>query len=143
MVAGLATVTAQAAITSDHQSLRDRNVKQALQAANAGLEAAMYRTNLMQPGSLQCAYKNPATGALHVTALQADGWCAEQTEDLGNGTTYTMRISGAQLAARQRPGAVATHGRLDGHGQRRPAPGAAPERTPPPESRSSRGVTRP
>ena len=36
MVAGLATVTAKAAITSDHESLRDRNVKQALQAANAG-----------------------------------------------------------------------------------------------------------
>ena len=32
MVAGLATMTAKAAITSDHQSLRDRNVKQALQA---------------------------------------------------------------------------------------------------------------
>jgi type II secretory pathway pseudopilin PulG len=96
MVAGLATVTAKAAITSDHQSLRDRNVKQALQAANAGLEAAMYRTNLMQPGSVQCAYKNPATGALTVSSLQGDGWCAEQSEDLGNGTTYTMRISGAQ-----------------------------------------------
>ena len=96
MVAGLATMTAKAAITSDHQSLRDRNVKQALQAANAGIEAAMYRTNLMQPGSLQCAFKNPANGALTVSSLQGDGWCAAQSEDLGNGTSYTMQISGAQ-----------------------------------------------
>jgi hypothetical protein len=95
MVAGLATMTARAAITSDHQSLRDRNVKQATQAANAGLEAVMYRTNLMQPGSQQCASKNPSNGALHVAAVQADGWCAPQTEDLGSGEAYTVQISAA------------------------------------------------
>jgi hypothetical protein len=94
MIAGLATVTARAAISSDHQSLRDRNVKQAFQAANAGVEAVMYRTNLMQPGSLQCALKNPANGALHVTALEGDGWCAAQSEDLGSGEAYTVRVSG-------------------------------------------------
>jgi len=94
MVAGLATMTARAAITSDHQSLRDRNVKQAFQAANAGVEAVMYRTNLMQPGSQQCAVKNPSNGALHVTALQGDGWCEPQTEDLGSGEAYTVRVSG-------------------------------------------------
>jgi hypothetical protein len=95
MVAGLATITARAAITSEHGVLRDRNVKQAFQAANAGLEAAMYRTNLMQPGSQQCASKNPSNGALQVASLQADGWCEEQTEDLGGGESYVMRISGA------------------------------------------------
>jgi hypothetical protein len=94
MVAGLATMTARAAISSDHQSLRDRNQKQAVQAANAGVEAVMYRTNLMQPGSLQCAVKNPANGALHVTALQGDGWCTAQSEDLGSGEAYTVRVSG-------------------------------------------------
>jgi hypothetical protein len=93
MIAGLATITARAAITSDHHSLRDRNVKQASQAANAGLEAAMYRTNLMQPGSQQCAYKDASSGTLQVASLQGDGWCAEQTEDLGGGESYTMRIS--------------------------------------------------
>lgn len=93
MVAGLATVTARAAITSDHQSLRDRNVKQAVQAANAGLEAAMYRTNLMQPGSLQCALKGVVDGNLHVAPLGLDGWCAAQTEDIGNGASYSARVS--------------------------------------------------
>lgn len=94
MVAGLATMTARAAISSDHQSLRDRNVKQAFQAANAGVEAVMYRTNLMQPGSQQCAIKNPSSGALNVTALEGDGWCQPQTEDLGNGEAYTVRVTG-------------------------------------------------
>jgi hypothetical protein len=95
MVAGLATVTARAAITSDHQSLRDRNVKQAFQAATAGLEAVMYRTNLMQPGSQQCATKNPSNGALHVTNVGGDGWCSEQSEVLGNEASYAVRISAA------------------------------------------------
>jgi hypothetical protein len=96
MVAGLATITANAAISSEHATLRDRNAKQAFQVANAGIEAAMYRTNLMQPGSLQCAYKNPANGSLTVSAVQSDGWCAPQTEDLGEGQSYTMRISAGQ-----------------------------------------------
>ena len=96
MVAGLATVTARAAITSEHQSLRDRNVKAALAAANAGLEAALYRTNLMQPGSTQCAYNNPGNSTFQVGALESDGWCREQSEDLGNGAVFTMRVSGAQ-----------------------------------------------
>ena len=95
MVAGLATMTARAAISSDHQSLRDRNVKQATQAANAGLETVLYRTNLMQPGSQQCANKNPSNGALHVTAVEGDGWCAAQAEDLGSGESYTVRVSAA------------------------------------------------
>ena len=93
MVAGLATVTARGAISADHQSLRDRNVKQAIQAANAGLEAAMYRTNLMQPGSLQCALKSALTGNLSVLGVGVDGWCPEQTEDLGNGQSYTVLVS--------------------------------------------------
>ena len=103
MVAGLATVTARAAITSDHQSLRDRNVKQAIQAANAGLEAAMYRTNLMQPGSLQCALRNASSGNLTVAGVGGDGWCAEQTEDLGNGQSYCGPGLGRELPARERP----------------------------------------
>lgn len=93
MIAGLATVTVRAAISSEHASLRDRNTKQAIQAANAGLEAAMYRTNLMQPGSLQCVLEQVSNGSLIVTDVEANGWCAEQTEDLGNGQSYAVRVS--------------------------------------------------
>ena len=95
VVAGLATVTARAAIGGETQSLRDRHVKMALAAANAGLSAAMYRTNLMQPASVQCVIESTTTGAFVLSVLEADGWCREQTEDLGEGASYSMRVSGA------------------------------------------------
>jgi Tfp pilus assembly protein PilX len=92
-VAGLATVAARAAIVSNNQSFRDNNAKRAVQAANAGLQTALYQTNLMQPLATQCVRKDASTGALSNGALQADTWCQAQTEDLGDGATYTMQVS--------------------------------------------------
>ena len=89
-VAGLATVAARAAIVSQNQSFRDNNVKRAVQAANAGLQAAIYQTNLMQPSSTQCVHKDASTGALTNAALQADNWCAAQSEDLGDGADLQL-----------------------------------------------------
>jgi Tfp pilus assembly protein PilX len=96
-VAGLATVAARAAIVSNNQSFRDNNAKRAVQAAGAGLQAAVYQTNLLQPLSTQCVVKAASDGALSNTALQADGWCAGQTEDLGDGATYTFQVSGPSV----------------------------------------------
>ena len=93
-VAGLATVAARAAIVSNNQSFRDNNAKRAVQAANAGLQAAVYQTNLLQPSSTQCVHKNTSTGALTNGALQADSWCQAQTEDMGDGATYSIQVSG-------------------------------------------------
>ena len=53
-VAGLATVAARAAIVAGHQSARDRDAKSAIQAAQSGLQAAVYQTNMLQPTSTQC-----------------------------------------------------------------------------------------
>ena len=92
-VAGLATVAARAAIVSNNQSFRDNNAKRAVQAANAGLQAALYQLNLMQPSSTQCVHRNTSTGALTNGALQADNWCQGQTEDMGDGATYTVQVS--------------------------------------------------
>ena len=61
--------------------------------ANAGLQAAVYQTNLMQPCSTQCVHKAASDGALSNVALQADNWCEAQTEDLGDGATYTFQVS--------------------------------------------------
>jgi hypothetical protein len=93
LVWGLATLSLREALTSQQQTQRDRDVKRALQAANAGVDAALYRFNLLQPGSLQCI--TLTAGTLTLTALQSDGWCAAQTEDLGDGVTYTARVSPA------------------------------------------------
>ena len=97
-VAGLATVAARAAIVSNNQSFRDNNAKRAVQAAAAGLQAAVYQTNLMQPADNQCVHKDTSSGALTNGALEADNWCRPQTEDLGDGAGYTMQISAATLS---------------------------------------------
>ena len=85
-VAGLATVAARAAIVSNNQSFRDNNAKRAVQAANAGLQAAVYQTNLMQPSShpvraqgLPRRARSPTARSRPTTGAQA------QTEDLGDG----------------------------------------------------------
>ncbi len=93
VVGGLATVAAKASIGASHQSLRDISVKRAAQAAFAGAQALRYQTNLMQPGVTQCVAKDVATGALSAVPVQADGWCAPQNEDLGDGASYTARIT--------------------------------------------------
>jgi hypothetical protein len=93
LVWGLATVALRGALTSQNQSQRDQNVKRALQAANAGVEAAVYRLNLLQPGSQQCVIG--AGGTLAVSGVQSDGWCATQSEVLGDNGSYTMRVSSA------------------------------------------------
>jgi hypothetical protein len=92
-VAGLATVAARAAIVSNNQSFRDNNAKRAMQAANAGLQTAVYQLNLLQPSGAQCVHKAVATGALTKGALQSDNWCQPQTDDLGDGATFTFQVS--------------------------------------------------
>ena len=92
-VAGLATVAARAAIVSNNQSFRDNNAKRGVQAANAGLQAALYQINLMQPSSTQCVQKAASDGALSNAALQADNWCLAQTEDLGDGASNSFQVS--------------------------------------------------
>ena len=94
VVAGLATVAARGGIVSQNQSFRDKNAKRAIQAANSGLQAAVYQTNLLQPGTGKCVVKNASTGALS-NANVTSGWCATQTEDLGDGATWQMQISDA------------------------------------------------
>jgi hypothetical protein len=93
LVWGLATVSLREALTAQTQTKRDRDVKRALQAATAGVDAQIYRFNLLQPGSLQCV--SLSLGTLTVSALSADGWCAAQTEDLGENASYSARVSRA------------------------------------------------
>ena len=93
VVSALASVAARAAIVSNNQTDRDVRVKQATQAAYAGLQALRYQVNLLQPPSTHCVLKNATTGALTVAVTQSNGWCDPQTEDLGNGASYTAQIS--------------------------------------------------
>jgi type II secretory pathway pseudopilin PulG len=93
----LALAGAAAAVTASHQSFRDQNAKRAFQAAAAGVQTANYRTTLLQPGLQQCVIKDPSTGDLSVGPVQADGWCAPQTESLDDGASYTQQVSAGTL----------------------------------------------
>ena len=95
LVAGLSTVAARGAVVTQHQSHRDANAKRGIQAALSGLNAAAYRTNLLQPGGQQCVVKDTATGALGLATVQADGWCSPETETLSDGAVFSMRVSSA------------------------------------------------
>lgn len=95
VVAGLATVASRAAITSQHQSQRDTNAKRAIQAALSGLNTATYRTNLLQPGGVQCVVKDATTGTLGLASVLTDSWCAPQTETLSDGASFSVRVSTA------------------------------------------------
>jgi hypothetical protein len=90
--AGLATVAARSGIVSGNQSFRDKNAKRAIQAANAGLQEAVYQTNLMQPGVGKCVLKDASSGLLS-NGNVASGWCTAQTEDLGDGAAYSVQVS--------------------------------------------------
>ena len=124
VVSGLASVAARAAIVSNNQTDRDLQAKRATQAAYAGLQALRYQVNLLQPPSTHCVLKDASTGALSVAATQADGWCDPQTEDLGDGVTYTARISSGTNITVNAPVALHAPDRL-GRLRKR---GAAPRR---------------
>lgn len=93
-VAGLATVAARSAIVANHQSQRDRNAKSAIESAQSGLQAATHELNMLQPGLTSCVVKSPSTGDLSVASVPASGWCAAETETLGDGASYAVQVSG-------------------------------------------------
>jgi hypothetical protein len=92
-IAGLATIAAASGVVSGNQALRDRSIKRAYQAAVAGLNTARYRTSLMLPPPAQCVVENPVSGYLANADVQPSGWCAAQSEDLGDGAAYSMTVS--------------------------------------------------
>ncbi len=98
MITGaLAAAAATSAMTANRQSSRDKFVKRSVAAADAGIEIGKFRINkfaTVLTATNQCVSKNASTGVLYVESVQADGWCREQTEDLGDGVTYSYRVSG-------------------------------------------------
>jgi hypothetical protein len=93
IIGTLVAVSAGAAITANSSAGRDQKVKQALAAADSGVRAAAYRINVLEPTAQQCVKADPATGDLGFEWVGGDGWCQAQVEDLGNGTSYSYRVS--------------------------------------------------
>src|SRR5437588_2627418 len=85
----LVGVASSIAINTNILSTHDTNTKAALEAADAGARAAVYRLNSDKPGSNSC----PTTPA---TSVGSNGLCAQNgPETLGNGATFTYWISRA------------------------------------------------
>lgn len=92
----LASAAGLAAISAMGQSSHDRGTKRAVAAADAGLDTAIYRLNKLRPAALTCV----AVGVpyLVVEPIVGTGWCPAVTEELGDGTTFSYRMSaGAAL----------------------------------------------
>ncbi len=100
VVGVLSSAVFAVSLTLSDTSTASRDAKRALAAADAGLEAAMFRMNEIGLQSVsQCfttAAVDPATGTDPETGgAPAAGECAGVAEDLGNNSNYTYYVTPA------------------------------------------------
>jgi len=90
----LTAVAVTAVVTAQDSANRDRQRKLARQAADAGVELALFRLNAVVAGeALPCAVKD-AGGNLALSGYDAGGqWCAPVADTLADGATTTYRVS--------------------------------------------------
>ena len=74
-------------------SKHDRRAKQALSAAEAGLQVAFYRMNQASSAALPANRCLTTVAVVPGTAPAAAGECPGHTEQLGNGTSYTYYVT--------------------------------------------------
>jgi hypothetical protein len=92
IIASIAFAVSIGAVSAHNQAQRDRGVKRAVAAADAGVQVANYRMNKLTPSSILCVVRGVAS-QLVIEPLQIDGWCRAQTEELGDGASYSYRVS--------------------------------------------------
>src|SRR5438067_4254371 len=86
IVTGIVAAAVAVAVQTNGSTRRDADKKNALEAAEAGLQVANYRINMLQPDGTHCVGDG-------VTAGNALGMCASTTATLGNGATYSYYTS--------------------------------------------------
>lgn len=82
----LSAAVGAVAMQTNHYANRDYHNKNALEAAEAGLQVALYRLNMLQPADSNCIGDA-------VSAPGADGWCQSSTTTLGNGSSYQYFVT--------------------------------------------------
>jgi Tfp pilus assembly protein PilX len=88
MVTGmLAAVSVTIATQTNSSTRRDANNKSALEAAEAGLQVALYRLNMLRPDDTHCIGDAVSTPTITPPA-PASPWCVSSSTQLGNGTSY-------------------------------------------------------
>jgi Tfp pilus assembly protein PilX len=90
LVVGFLTV----ALRANEASVQDRSSKDALAAAEAGLEMAIYRLNMLN----QSAPANAANCLTITWVVPTDGRCPARTESLGNGAQFSYHVTPATPA---------------------------------------------
>ena len=104
----LAATAVASAIVSQRQSTHDRQVKRAMQAANAGLDTALYRLNMLEPSAGDCVVLSGGTlgkdssAASMKTMSDGSKWCVAVTGELGDGESYSYRVSDLNSGASTR-----------------------------------------
>jgi Tfp pilus assembly protein PilX len=80
-VTTLAMVAVATASQTNLSTRHDANYKNAAEAAEAGLQIALYRLNMLGPGNSSCVGDA-------LSAPASNGWCQSSAYTLGNGSSY-------------------------------------------------------
>lgn len=83
----LSTAAVATSVQTNAVTRRDANYKNALEAAEAGLQVALYRLNMDQPASTGCV------GDTFESTPDDGIWCTSSVTSLGNGSTYQYYTS--------------------------------------------------
>ena len=97
-VSALLMLVATAAVTSGLRATtsanENRQVKLARQAADSGIEMALFHLNRIAAGqALPCVARNAAGTYSMASYAAGNQWCAPVTETLADGSTMTYRVS--------------------------------------------------
>ena len=94
LIATAAVTSGLNATTASHE---DRQVKVSRQAADSGIELALFHLNAIAAGEEQPCVARDAAGNYSMTGYAAGNqWCAPVTETLADGSTMSYRVSAEQ-----------------------------------------------
>jgi hypothetical protein len=90
----VATLAVSTGLNATTGSNRDRQVKVSRQAADAGMELALFHLNTVVAGQAQPCATRDASGSYTLAGYAAGGeWCAPVTETLADGSTVQYQVS--------------------------------------------------
>lgn len=87
ILTALALATVSASVSTSSSGTHDESNKAALEAAEAGLRAATYRLNMTSPEESKCL------SGTSLASAESEHYCAGVTEQIGNGASFTYRMS--------------------------------------------------
>jgi hypothetical protein len=105
LILGLAGMVLTQSMRTGASADREQRSKRALQAADAGLQVAAFRTDKLATGLNPCP-DAAGSGASSYVTIAGEQWCPSVAEDLGDSKSYSYRVSAPDANGNRR--AVAT-----------------------------------